>query len=77
MAGFEGGMREESRNARVFRNGRNQAVRIPRAMEFAGKSVFVTKRGEELVISARPSDWTGLLESTAVASQGFLMRGRG
>ena len=37
---------EEARVARLFRNGRSQAVRIPREMEFAGDEVRIV-RGEE------------------------------
>lgn len=69
-------MRAERRSARIFRNGRNQAVRIPKAMEFATRAVFVTRRGNELILSERPRDWSELLSSEAVASPGFLGGGR-
>jgi len=62
------------RSARLFRNGRNQAVRIPREMEFADQTVFVSRRGDEVILSARPRDWSGLLNSGVVASSEF-MRG--
>jgi len=65
-------MRDEGRSARVFRNGRNQAVRIPRAMEFSGKTVFITQRGDEVILSVRPRDWSELLTSETVATPGFL-----
>ncbi len=38
------------RHARLFRNGRNQALRIPREFEFEGKEVIIHKEGERLVI---------------------------
>jgi virulence-associated protein VagC len=60
------------KTARLFRNGRNQAVRIPREMEFMEGEVFVSRRGDEVILSARPRDWSGLLGSKAVASSGFL-----
>ena len=65
-------MPETVRSARLFRNGRNQAVRIPRELEFANKAVFVSRRGDEVILSARPRDWSELLESKAVASSEFL-----
>lgn len=34
----------------MFRNGRNQAVRIPRELELAGTEVLIHKEGERLVI---------------------------
>ena len=46
--------KEGIRTARLFRNGRSQAVRIPREFEFEGEEVLVRKNGEgELVISAK------------------------
>jgi antitoxin VapB len=36
----------EKRRARLFRNGRSQAVRIPKEFEFEGEEVFITQDGE-------------------------------
>ena len=71
-------MAAKGKTARLFRNGRNQAVRIPREMEFAEDEVlevFVERRGDAVILSARPRDWSGLIGSKAVASSAFL-RGR-
>ena len=38
------------RTASLFRNGRNQALRIPREFEFEGTEVTVRKEGTRLVI---------------------------
>ena len=38
------------RNARVFRNGRNQAIRIPREFELLADEVLIRKEGNTLVI---------------------------
>lgn len=38
------------RHARLFRNGRNQAIRIPREFEFVGDEVLIRKDGNTLVI---------------------------
>jgi antitoxin VapB len=53
--------------ARVFRNGRNQAVRIPREFEFAERDVEIRRQGDSLILSARPQDWSGLTGPLAVA----------
>lgn len=42
-------MREE-RHVRLFRNGRNQAVRIPREFEFDGDEALLIKDGDRLVL---------------------------
>ncbi|MDO8328898.1 MAG: AbrB/MazE/SpoVT family DNA-binding domain-containing protein [Fluviicoccus sp.] len=38
------------RHARLFRNGRNQAIRIPREFEFVEDEVLIRKEGNTLVI---------------------------
>ncbi|MDQ5908809.1 MAG: antitoxin VapB [Pseudomonadota bacterium] len=38
------------RHARLFRNGRNQAVRIPREFELPGQEVIIRKDGDRLII---------------------------
>lgn len=42
--------RAESRHVRIFRNGRNQAIRIPRELELPGNEAIVRKEGECLII---------------------------
>lgn len=40
----------EERRVKVFRNGRNQAIRIPREFELPGKEAVLRKEGARLVI---------------------------
>ncbi|MGO4813694.1 antitoxin [Cupriavidus sp. 2MCAB6] len=40
----------ESRHVRLFRNGRNQAIRIPREFELPGDEAILRKEGTKLVI---------------------------
>jgi len=42
------------RRVRIFKNGRNQAVRIPREFELAGNDALMRKDGERLIIEAVP-----------------------
>jgi antitoxin VapB len=50
------GMSEE-RTVKVFRNGRNRAIRIPREFEFPGDQAVIRREGRSLVIepAAAPS----------------------
>ena len=41
---------ESARHARLFRNGRNQAVRIPREFELSADEVIIYKEDSRLVI---------------------------
>lgn len=43
-------MAETERHVRLFRNGRNQALRIPREFEFEGDEAILRKEGERLII---------------------------
>ena len=41
-------------NVKLFRNGRNQAVRIPREFELPGNDAIMRREGERLIIEAAP-----------------------
>lgn len=47
------------RHVRLFRNGRNQAVRIPREFELPGDDAIIRKEGDRLIIE--PAQPTSLL----------------
>ena len=54
------------RRGKLFRNGRNQAVRIPRGFELPGKDVVMRKDGERLIVEpAPPKSLLGLLATLA------------
>jgi len=42
------------RHVKLFRNGRNQAVRIPREFELRGQDAIMRKEGDRLVIEPVP-----------------------
>lgn len=53
--------------AKLFNNGRSQAVRLPAAFRFEGTEVYV-RRDEttgDVILSKRPSDWSGFLEAVS------------
>jgi antitoxin VapB len=49
-----------ARYASLFRNGRNQAVRIPKEFEMAGDRVRISKEGDRLILEP-VADKAGLL----------------
>lgn len=57
-------MPKTERRARLFRNGRNQAVRIPRDFEFPGDEVIIRKEKECLILEP-PKKKPSLLELLA------------
>lgn len=49
-ANFPGVLVQAERHVRLFRNGRNQAIRIPREFELPGDEAILRQEGERLVI---------------------------
>ena len=60
------------RTAKIFKNNRSQAVRLPKEFQFATSEVFIRRQGEDVVLSARPQDWSAYLKSGPVASEEFM-----
>lgn len=42
------------RHVKIFKNGRNQAVRIPREFELPGEDAILRKEGSRLIIEPAP-----------------------
>lgn len=55
---------ENARHIKLFRNGRNQALRIPRDMELPGEEALIYREGAKLVIEPAPSSSLLTLLST-------------
>lgn len=50
------------RHVKLFKNGRNQAVRIPREFELPGKEAIMRKDGDNLIITpAQPKSLLAVL----------------
>jgi len=45
----------EERHVSLFRNGRNQAIRIPREFELEGNEAILRKDGQRLIIEPMPA----------------------
>ena len=61
--------------AKLFRNGRSQAVRLPARFRFEGvDEVSVSKVGDKVVLSAKPSSWDDFFDAKPSDAKGFLGR---
>ena len=60
------------RTAKVFKNNRSQAVRLPKEFQFSTSEVSIRKQGDEVVLSPRFTTWAEYLEYGAVASDDFM-----
>lgn len=60
------------RQARLFRNGRNQALRIPREFELPGTEVRITRDGDRLIVEpARGRDLRTVLAGLHAVDEVF------
>jgi antitoxin VapB len=67
-----GGAMSEKRHVRLFRNGRNQAVRIPVEFELPGDEAIMLRDGERLVIEpVRKRGLVALLKSMKPLEENF------
>ena len=63
---------DERRHVRLFRNGRNQAVRIPVEFELPGDEAIMRRDGERLVIEpVRKRGLIALLKSMTPLDEDF------
>jgi antitoxin VapB len=61
-----------SRHVKLFKNGRNQAVRIPREFELPGEDAIMRKEGERLIIEpAAPKSILALLATWSPIDEDF------
>ena len=62
----------EKRQVRLFRNGRNQAVRIPVEFELPGDEAILRRDGDRLVIEpVRRRELIALLQTMKPLDEGF------
>lgn len=59
------------RVAKLFRNGRNQAVRLPREFEMKAREVIIRKQGDSLILTPKPETWQDYFDSAQRLSDDF------
>lgn len=62
--------------AKVFENGRSQAVRLPKECRFTDDEVLVNKIGEIVMLVPKSSKWNGFLSGLNMFSADFMADGR-
>lgn len=63
---------QTQRKVSLFRNGRNQAVRIPRDLELPGDEAVLRKDGDRLILEpAHPTSLLGLLDTLLPIDETF------
>ncbi len=60
------------KTARLFSNGRSQAVRLPKEFRFEGDEVYIKRVGNAVVLLPSRDSWRGLFESLERFSEDFM-----
>lgn len=62
--------------AKLFENGRSQAVRLPKECRFEGDEVAVNKIGDIVILLPKENKWSGFLQSLEMFTDDFMKDGR-
>ena len=60
------------KTAKLFNNGRSQAVRLPKEFRFEGDEVYIKRVGNAVVLLPHQDSWQGLYESLERFSEDFM-----
>jgi antitoxin VapB len=60
------------KTAKLFKNGRSQAVRLPKEFRFEGESVYIQKVGEYVILVPEANPWSSMIKATHSFSDDFL-----
>ena len=62
--------------AKLFENGRSQAVRLPKEYRFEGNEVAINKIGDMVILLPIEDKWAGLMEGLSLFTDDFMAEGR-
>jgi antitoxin VapB len=62
--------------AKLFTNGKSQAVRLPKEYRFAGSDVYIRKLGEVVYLFPKESAWEVFMNGLNGFSDDFMAEGR-
>ena len=62
--------------ARLFQNGRSQAVRLPKEFQFKGEEVLIQRHGEAVLLIPHEKAWEVFMEGLSGFSEDFMRDGR-
>ncbi|HDY75295.1 MAG TPA: antitoxin [Candidatus Marinimicrobia bacterium] len=58
--------------AKIFKNGRSQAVRLPKKYRFEGDEVYIKQSGNVVVLIPKDNPWKDVFESVKMFSDDFM-----
>jgi len=58
--------------AKLFKNGKSQAVRLPKEFKFEGNEVYIKRIGRNVILIPKDDPWESLLSSLSKFSDDFM-----
>jgi antitoxin VapB len=58
--------------AKLFQNGKSQAIRLPKEYRFRGTKVYIKKIGNAVVLIPEQDSWQSLIDSVHLFSDDFM-----
>lgn len=62
--------------AKVFENGRSQAVRLPKEYRFSTDEVAINKIGDIVMLLPKNNEWSSFMQAIDMFSDDFMEDGR-
>ena len=62
--------------AKVFKNGRSQAIRLPKECRFSSDEVVVNKIGDIVILLPKQNKWDSFMRAVDMFSDDFMADGR-
>jgi len=59
-------------SAKLFQNGKSQAVRLPKEYRFQGAKVFIKRMGNAVILIPEHESWQTMIDSLDLFSDDFL-----
>jgi antitoxin VapB len=62
-----------TQRAKLFMNGRSQAVRLPAEFRFPGREVLIERQGDAVVLRPKPEGWDDFFARASQVPDDFLV----
>jgi antitoxin VapB len=62
--------------AKIFENGRSQAVRLPKEFRFSSDEVMVNRIGDVVILMPKTSKWDAFMKAIDMFTDDFMEDGR-
>jgi antitoxin VapB len=60
--------------AKLFKNGKSQAVRLPKQFKFQGTEVYIKRIGRNVILIPKDDPWESLISSLNDFSDDFMVK---